>query len=62
MAKRQSIREHIDRVCGPSTTLARFGFARDVAYQLQKAYRIGLNNGKMIVRKRVANTSTAEPA
>lgn len=48
--KRQSIRKHIDEVCAPSSTLARSGFARDVAFELQKAYRIGLNNGKLLRR------------
>jgi hypothetical protein len=52
--KRQSIREHINKVCAPATTLARSGFARDVAYELQRAYRIGLNNGKLIAAKRNA--------
>lgn len=50
--KRKSIREHISTVCHPSTTLARSGFARSVAYELQRAYRIGLNNGKRLVAKK----------
>lgn len=50
--KRQSIREHIEKVCAPHTTLARSGFARDMRFQLQRAYRIGLNNGKLIGAKK----------
>jgi hypothetical protein len=50
--KRQSIREHIEKVCAPHTTLARSGFARHIRYELQRAYRIGLNNGKLIAAKK----------
>lgn len=50
-AKRQSIREFAAKVTAPHTTLARSGFDDEVRDLLQQAYRIGLNNGKLLARK-----------
>lgn len=47
-AKRQSIRAYAQEVTAPHTTLARSGFASEVRFLLQRAYRIGLNNGKLL--------------
>lgn len=49
--KRQSLRTFATEVTAAHTTLARSGFAREVRYLLQRAYRIGLNNGKLLAEK-----------
>src|SRR5690349_1972701 len=49
--KRQSIRQFAAEVTAPHTTIARSGFGSDVRFLLQKAYRIGLNNGKLLASK-----------
>jgi hypothetical protein len=49
--KRQSIRAFMDESTATYTTLARSGFGSHVRDLLQKAYRIGLNNGKLLAHK-----------
>jgi hypothetical protein len=50
-AKRQSVRQFMSDATHPSTTLSRYGFGPHVRFLLQKAYRIGLNNGKLLASK-----------
>lgn len=59
--KRQSIRAFMWDSTGPATLLGRHGFGRDVRFLLQKAYRIGLNNGKLL-RSRTDDEVTRDKA
>lgn len=49
--KRQSLRQYASEVTAAHTPLAHSGYASHVRFLLQRAYRIGLNNGKLLAHK-----------
>ena len=49
--KRKSIRKFCETVTAPYTSLSRSGYGAIVREIAMRAYRIGLNNGKLIAMK-----------